>query len=48
MKSKGKKGINITVSKESHVKMKKDSRKDGARRNLRQQVNFINNLSIDL
>lgn len=41
-------GINITVSPAAHKKMKKEGRKGGARRNLRQYVNFINKLAIDL
>lgn len=48
MTQKKKESINVTISKKAHRKMKKDGLKGGARRNLRQQVNFINNLPIDL
>lgn len=41
-------GINITVSPKAHKKIKGDAKKAVPRRSLRQQVNFINNLAIDL
>lgn len=42
------KGINIAVSPEAHKKMRDDAYKALPRRNLRQQINFINKLSVDL
>lgn len=41
------KGINITVSAKAHKKMRNDGYKAVPRRNLRQQVNFINDLPIE-
>lgn len=43
-----KKGINVTVSPEAHKKMFMDGFKSVPRKNLREQVNIINNLDKDL
>lgn len=44
MKKKRDKGVNITVSQKAHKKMSKDALEAEPRRNLREQVNVINNL----
>lgn len=41
-------GINIQVSPEAHKKMREEGYKANPRRNLRQQINFINKLSVEL
>lgn len=46
--TKWEKGINITVSKKAHRKISDDARKAVPRRSIRQQVNIITNLPIDL
>lgn len=47
-KTKQKKGIQIAISQEAHEKMRNAGYKADPRRNLRQQVNFINKLPLDL
>lgn len=42
------KGITVTVSEKAHKKMREEGYKAKPRRNLRQQVNFINNLEVNL
>lgn len=41
-------GINIRVSQEAHKKMREEGYIATPRRNLRQQINFINKLPIEL
>lgn len=41
-------GINVRVSPEAHRKMRDEGYKAQPRRNLRQQVNFINKLATNL
>lgn len=41
-------GISVTVSPAAHAKMREEAYKAAPRRNLRQQINFINNLKLDL
>lgn len=47
-KPKREKGINVLVSLKAHAKMQSDGNKAKPRRNLREQVNFINGLPITL
>lgn len=47
-KDKQKRGIAIAVSPEAHEKMRNDGYKASPRRNLRQQINFINKLPINI
>lgn len=47
-KQKIQKGITVMVSPEAHEKMRNEGYKAMPRRNLREQINFINNLNIDL
>lgn len=47
-KKKQTKGVNVTISPKAHQKMRSEGDKAIPRRNLRQQVNFINNIEIDL
>lgn len=41
-------GINVRVSPEAHKKMREEGYIATPRRNLRQQINFINKLKLDL
>lgn len=47
-KKKQTKGINMTISEQAHAKIRDDAYKATPRRSLRQQVNFITKLDIDL
>lgn len=46
-RKKKKKGINVFISREAHKKIWEDGLKSSPPRNLREQVNIINNIPIE-
>lgn len=46
-KKKIKKGVNVTVSPKAYKKISREAKNALPMRNLRQQVNFINNISLE-